>query len=170
MDYKIVDSIDELPEFDKTLPIFSDIETEQLYTGFRMIQFYQPETSPTIYIVDIAQMGYELIPYANELTKVKQFCMNHWTVWYNASYDLGTLNISPMMNDIKVDDLFYLMKSAYPSFMEFGLKKVVRRFPETRDLYTDVDEKAGAGLPRQRCRGGCRPARCSIHSPAYRDL
>ncbi len=144
MKYKIVSSVDELPAFDKALPLFSDIETEGLYVGFRMVQFYQPETTPDVYIVDIAQMGYELIEYATQLSKIKRYIMNRWTVWFNASYDLGTLNISPMMNDQPVDDLFYLMKSAYPSFMDFGLKKVVRKFPETRDLYANVDEKAGA--------------------------
>jgi len=60
MEYKIVSSVDELPAFDKALPLFSDIETEGLYVGFRMVQFYQPETTPDVYIVDIAQMGYDL--------------------------------------------------------------------------------------------------------------
>jgi len=143
MDYKIVSSVDELPQFDKELPLFSDIETDGLYTNFRMVQFYQPETTPIIYIVDIAQMGYDLITYANEYAKIKTYVMSMWTVWYG-SYDLGTMNISPMMGGKKVDNLYFLMKSAFPSLMDFKLKALVRRFPHTKNLYEGVDEKIGA--------------------------
>lgn len=112
MEYKIVHSLKELPNFSSDQPIFSDIETDGLYTNFRMIQFYQPQTSPLIYILDIAPMGYDGLQYISDLDNLKDYLNTKWTVWYNASYDLGTLNISPSLNGGRVDDLYYLVKDA----------------------------------------------------------
>jgi len=153
MEYKIINKVSELPSFDKTLPIFSDIETADLYLDFRMVQLYQPQTDPNIYILDIASTGYNESDYNNELINVKDFIMSHHTVWYNASYDLGTLNISPSIVDGQykhmVDDLIYIVKSAYPEFMDFGLKEVVKKLRYTKDLYKDTKEDHGkAGFPK----------------------
>jgi len=148
--YKIVNKISELPNFDLTQPIFSDIETSGLYTNFRMVQFFQPLTSDDVYIVDIAQTGYDINEYETELEEIKKFILSTWTVWYNASYDLGTLNISPMLNGSNVDDLYYLVKTAYAEFNKdgFGLKKVVKKFRHTKDLYSSTMEDHGAkGFP-----------------------
>lgn len=151
LDYKIIHKVSELPNFDKTLPVFSDIETDDLYGPLRMIQFYQPETSPTIYIVDIAPTGYSKEEWKHQLLSIEDFCMSHWTIWYNSSYDLGTMNISPSLGikhpsevtedtkyNSRVDDLFYLVKITYPEFMEFGLKKIVKKLRYTSGLYQGV--------------------------------
>ncbi len=152
MEYEIINKISELPAFDKGLPIFSDIETDGLYGPLRMIQFYQPQTSQTIFIVDIAPTGYDKMEYQHELLSIEDFIMSHHTVWYNSSYDLGTLNISPDMgikhpDEVtkdtkyvkKVDDLFYAMRTGYAEFMEFGLKKVVTKLRYTKDMYKGIN-------------------------------
>ncbi len=145
MEYKIVNSVTDLPEFDKELPILADIETGGLYTNLRMCQFLQPQTSETIYIVDIAPTGYNEDDYQHELQLLKDYIVDHHTVWYNSSYDLGTMDISPD----RVDDLFYAMKSAYPAFQEFGLKKVVKKLRYTQGLYDSTEEDHGSkGYPK----------------------
>jgi len=149
--YIIINSMLDLPKFDKTLPIFSDTETDDLYGPLRMIQFYQPQTDDKVYIVDIAPIGFSEDKYQDELFLIKEFIMEHWTIWFNASYDLGVLNISPSMGvqspdevtmdtkyEHKVDDLLYLVKMAYPEFMEFGLKKIVQKVNSTRGMYEGI--------------------------------
>jgi len=152
MQYEVINKVSELPNFDRELPIFCDIETDDLYGPLRMIQFYQPQTSPTIYIVDIAPFGYNKVDYYYELRQIEDFVMIHHTVWYNSSYDLGSMNISPSMGvkhpdevtkdtkyEHKVDDLFYAVKTAYAEFMEFGLKKIVKKLPYTKGLYDGIN-------------------------------
>ena len=53
------------------------------------------------------------------------------------------------------DDLYYLIKLAFPGFMEFGLKKIIRNFPELKTMYDAVSAKEevkrfklGVGLPQ----------------------
>lgn len=137
MDFKLITSISDLPKFNKDLPIFSDIETDDLYGPLRMIQLYQPETDDNVYVYDLAPIGYNKSLYDDDYQTLKDYLMDLHTVWFNGSYDLGTMNISPN----KTDDLFYAIKSAYPEFMEFGLKKIVTRLKYTQDLYKGIDVK-----------------------------
>lgn len=144
MDIKFIipDSLEELNHFTKDLPTFSDIETDGLYLETRLIQVYQPidlieqvdnEQIQPVYILDT-----DIIP----LEDIKAFIKPLWTVWYNASYDFGTLN----MTTDKFDDLIYLVKTAYP---EFG---ILANKPYTLDksivnmgfgnLYDGLDKKA----------------------------
>ena len=160
MEYKIVNSTKELPKFTKDYPTFCDIETDDLYGPLRMIQFYQPQTSQTIYILDIAPIGFNEQQYKQQIIYIEDLLMSLHTVWYNASYDLGCFNISPSMGakhpkDITststynhiVDDLYYAVKMAYPEFQEFGLKKIVKRLRSTQKLYTNIDvEQAVKGF------------------------
>jgi DNA polymerase-1 len=134
MEYKIVYSLEELPNFTSE-PVFADIETDDLYGPLRMIQLYQPSTDPIVYIYDIAPIGFNRAQYPSIYKALKDFLMPLHTVWYNSSYDLGTMNIAPD----KVDDLFYAVKSAYPEFMEFGLKKIVKKLRYTRDMYLGIN-------------------------------
>lgn len=153
----LIHSTDDLPEFDVNLPIFADIETDGLYTYLRMLQIYQPDLDNTIYLLDIAPIGYKESERLVKEMQIKQLIMKVYTCWYRASYDLGTLNISPSMgamtpDDItkdsvythRVDDLIYAMRSAYPEFMEFGLKKVVTKLPYLRNLYNGIEVKESA--------------------------
>lgn len=139
MDIKFVipHSLEELKHFTTDLPTFSDIETDGLYTNTRLIQLYQPidlmeqesnEQVQEVYILDT-----DIIT----LNDIKDFIKPLWTVWYNASYDFGTLN----MTTDRFDDLFYLTRTAYPEFMEFSLDKTVENIGLGK-LYEGLDKKA----------------------------
>ena len=125
--YKVITSLEEVKHIDPTLPTFADIETEGLYIGVRLVQLYQPDTSEDIYILDT-----DKIP----LQDIKDFIKPLWTVWYNASYDFGTLN----MTTDKFDDLFYLVKTAFPSFQQYNLDLVISRLGYD-SLYEGLDKK-----------------------------
>jgi DNA polymerase I-like protein with 3'-5' exonuclease and polymerase domains len=122
MKVQIVTDIEEI-QISTDLPTFCDIETQGLYINTRLIQFYQPLTSDICYILDLAPIGHDHLTYEERVTAAGQFVKSLHTVWYNASYDLGTLNVVPS----KVDDLFYAVKTAYPEFQEYGLDKVVTK-------------------------------------------
>ena len=137
MKVKIITKVEELPNLLTNEPTFCDIETEQLYVGIRLIQFYQPSTDDTIYIFDVAPLGYSQTNYNSILEQVKNFLKPLHTVWYNSSYDLGTMNI---ITD-KVDDLFYAVKTAYCQFQEFSLDSVVEKLGFGH-LYASLDKKS----------------------------
>jgi len=137
MKVKIITKIEELPKLSTIEPTFCDIETEQLYVGTRLIQFYQPTTDDTIYIFDVAPLGYSQKDYDNILNQVTTYLSDFHTVWYNSSYDLGTLNFITA----KVDDLFYAIKTAYCHFIEFNLDKVVDKLGFGH-LYKSLDKKS----------------------------
>jgi len=124
--YKVIDSLDEIHLRDD-LPTFADIETDGLYTNTRLIQLFQPDTSDIIYIIDTDEI---------DLDEAKNFIKPLWTIWYNCSYDFGTLN----MTTDKFDDCFYLVKSAYPEWQQFSLDVVVSKFGWDK-LYEDLDKK-----------------------------
>ena len=129
--------------FSETEPIFSDIETQGLYINTRLLQLYQPSTDvDTIYLIDFAPIGYSLAKRLELLQEAREFIASHYTVWYNASYDLGTLNISPS----KLDDLFYAVKTAYPEFQQFKLDGVISKLGYSH-YYSGLDkaklQKAG---------------------------
>lgn len=136
MNIKIITDINEMPNFDLDKPIFCDIETHGLYINTRLIQFYQPTTNEDIYIFDVAPMGYDKFKYEETLQAIKDYMKPLWLVFYNASYDLGTLNIVPA----KVDDLFYAVKTSHCQFMEFSLDKVTDKFGYGA-LYEGLDKK-----------------------------
>ena len=127
-EFKVCDSLDEVRHLVNDKPTFSDIETDGLYINTRLVQIYQPDTDPMIYILDT-----DIIP----LHEIKEFIKPLWTVWYNASYDFGTLN----MTTDKFDDLFYLVKTAFPKFQEYSLDKVITRFGYGH-LYEKLNKKA----------------------------
>jgi len=134
---KFHDSVETLPDF-KDKPVFYDIESGGLYTDPRLFQFYCPDIDPDIHIVDIAPTGYDKLYYDLDLAVTCRYVTTIWTIAYNSSYDHGTLNISPE----KTDDLFYLMKSAYPEYQRFGLAEVTSKYPATKGLYDGLDKKA----------------------------
>ena len=145
--YKIVTTLQELPKWDLALPVFADIETEGLYTDIRLIQFYQPETDEQVYILDLAPTGYDINSYQLLVKELKIYLQSLWTAFYNASYDLGTLNISPN----KFDDIYYAVKLAYPEFgtTGFGLKKIVKNLRYTQGMYDSTEEDTGSkGYPK----------------------
>lgn len=135
MKVNLVSSLEDLPTFNTEEPVFCDIETQGLYVGVRLIQFYQPTLEDTIYILDLAPANYDKNTYPLLLTQTKKFMSSLWSVWYNCSYDFGTLNSTTK----KFDDLFYAVKTAYPSFQEYGLDKVVGKFGYTD--YASLNKK-----------------------------
>lgn len=145
--FKIVKTIQELPKWDSASPVFCDIETEGLYTDIRLIQLYQPSTSPDVYILDLAPTGYDKDTYNSLVEELKVYLIDVWSAWYNSSYDLGTLNISPT----KFDDIYYAVKSGYPEFglTGFGLKKIVKKLRYTQGMYDSTQEDHGSkGYPK----------------------
>ncbi len=136
MKIKIITSPSELPSFQLDKPVFCDIETHGLYINVRLIQFYQPEyDEDTVFILDLAPTGYNRLLYDSELTKAKDYMKPLWLVFYNASYDLGTLGIVPA----KLDDLFYSVRTAHWSYMEYKLDKVVVKMG-FGNLYAGLDK------------------------------
>lgn len=109
-------------------PVFMDIETQGLYVDTRLVQLYQPGTYDDVIVLDT-----DII----DLDEIKKFIAPLWSVWYNASYDLGTLN----MSTARIDDILYLVRSAYPEFQEFALDKVLTQL-NFGHLYQGLDKKA----------------------------
>ena len=109
---------------DKNLPIFFDIETEELYYHSSLMQFRHN----TSYLVKTDT--------DSEVDLLKEWLVDKHLVGWNLSYDFGTLDI--VSN--KVDDLFYAVKIAYPQFQEFSLDKVVAKLG-LNHLYEGIDKK-----------------------------
>ncbi len=137
MKVKVIRDIQELPTFDREQPVFCDIETQGLYIRTRLIQFYQPTTDDTIYIFDLAPIGYTKVNYDIVYEELRTVMRDMHLVFYNASYDCGTLNLVPY----KLDDLFYATKTAYCEFQEFGIDKVTIKLG-FGNMYAGLDKKA----------------------------
>ncbi len=126
--FTVIKDLNDLPAFTQGDPTFADIETDGLYINTRLVQLFQPATDPMIYIIDV--------DYVN-LEDVKQLIAPLHTIWYNSSYDLGTLNMSTH----KVDDLLYAVKLAYPEFKRYALDLTTQNL-HMDYLYADIDKKA----------------------------
>jgi len=137
MEYKVIYDLDELPEFNKKVPIFFDIETDGLYVKERLIQLYQVDTGNHIYILDLAP-DKEAKNRDKLIKEFKDKYKDYYFVGYNLSYDLGALEFIPE----RFDDLFYIVKIAYPQFIEFSLDKVVNKMDRLKGLYDGIDKKA----------------------------
>ena len=127
MNFKVIKNLNDLPQFNPEFPTFTDIETEQLYVGVRLVQLYQPDTSDLIYVIDIDDV---------DLDEVKALIRPLWTVWTGASYDFGTLN----MTTEKFDDIMYLARTAYPEWQEYALDEMIAKF-KLHNLYEGLDKK-----------------------------
>jgi len=130
VDYKVVDSFDELPDFDFSKIINSDIETDGLYLYTRLIQLFQPETSPLVWIIDM-----DIID--RTLDEIKAYLKPMWTLWQGCTYDFGTLN----MTTDRFDDTLLLARTAYPEWKEFKLNKIVEKLG-LGWLYEGLDKAA----------------------------
>lgn len=146
INYKVVESLDDLPKFKVDEPIFADIESEGLYVNTRLVQLYQPEeddsTLPNkcpVYILDTDIL---------DLDEIKKFISPLWLVFHGISYDFGTLN----MFTNKFDDTQYLCRTAYPEWgtmaipadlkgsKPFALNTVLHRLGWDK-LYEGLDKK-----------------------------
>ena len=95
-------------------PTFCDTEGGGLYIDIRLIQAYQPATSEDIIFYDTDEINLELC---------KDYIRPLHTVWWNAPYDCGALN----MTSAKIDDLQKAVKIAYPEFQEYALDIVAKK-------------------------------------------
>lgn len=128
MNYKVIESLDELQHIKPELVCFGDIETDGLYINTRLIQIYQPETDDkVVYIIDT-----DII----DLEEAKEFLKPLWIAWHGGSYDMGTLNMTPE----KFDDTLYLARTAYPEWQNFKLDNVISQLGWDK-LYADFDKK-----------------------------
>lgn len=95
-------------------PTFCDTEGGGLYIDIRLIQAYQPTTSEDIIFYDTDEINLDLC---------KNYLRPLHTVWWNAPYDCGALN----MTSAKIDDLQKAVKIAYPEFQEYALDIVAKK-------------------------------------------
>lgn len=151
--YKVITTIEELPEFNPELPVFSDLESDGLYINTRLIQYYQPETSEYVYVLDVDYFGKHTsaAKTQNAIFKalgrkqtirivpeqIKELHSKLWLVWWNGSYDQGTLRFGSK----KVDDLWYMAKIALPSAPEYNLDKITKYLFPKENFYEGLDKK-----------------------------
>ncbi len=115
------------PFTDAETPTFADIETDGLYINCSLIQLRQNGVCHMI-TTDSDE----------EVELIKQSMQPLHLIWWNASYDLGTLNFKETPT---TDDLFYAFKIAYPQLQQFTLDNCVA-FLGYGDLYDGLDKKA----------------------------
>jgi len=140
--YKVIKDTEEmlktLAGFDKTKPLFCDTEGETLYANPRIVQAYQKDGIP--YLFDFDYCDYNIF---------RESFRDFHTVWHNASYDFGTLNLTTR----EFDDTMYLVRMAYPKLpkhpsytSKYGLDNVVHYLVNEK-LYDGLDksnlQKAG---------------------------
>lgn len=163
MEYQVVYTVKDLPEFSPDYPTFCDIETDGLYINTRLIQYYQPQTSKTVYILDCDYFGehtkeaqtQDAIFKALGKTRaikvtredIRELHSKLHLVWWNGSYDQGTLRVPSK----EVDDLWYMAKLALPQLDEFNLDKVTDYLFPGKKFYGGLDKKA---LQKARFRPG----------------
>ncbi len=90
---------------------FCDTETHSLYGEICMFQYVTIGGEP------------KYIEYPDPSYLI-WFIKNHHTVWYNASYDLGTVTHQAgedLGTDIEIDDLFFAARTAYPQLERYSL-------------------------------------------------
>ena len=124
MQYELVDKTAVTDNIDPNKPLFCDIESHGLYLEICLFQMYQE--------------GWKLpvVVRYPELDWLKKVVNTSYTVWYNASYDLGTIEISPY----RYEDLFYAAKTAYPLLDSHALDSVEEYLGI--DVHDDFDKKA----------------------------
>lgn len=111
---KIVEPI-QILDLSTEVPTFCDTEGGGLYIDLRLIQCYQPEVNKE----DVIFYDTDKI----DLETIKLGIKPLHTVWWNAPYDCGALN----MTSAKIDDLQKAVKIAYPEFQEYALDIVAKK-------------------------------------------
>ena len=111
---KIVEPI-QILDLSTEVPTFCDTEGGGLYIDLRLIQCYQPDVnSEDVIFYDTDKI---------DLETIKLGIKPLHTVWWNAPYDCGALN----MTSAKIDDLQKAVKIAYPEFQEYALDIVAKK-------------------------------------------
>lgn len=111
---KIVEPV-QILDLSTEVPTFCDTEGGGLYIDLRLIQCYQPDVnSEDVIFYDTDKI---------DLETIKLGIKPLHTVWWNAPYDCGALN----MTSAKIDDLQKAVKIAYPEFQEYALDIVAKK-------------------------------------------
>ena len=111
---KIVEPV-QILNLSTEVPTFCDTEGGGLYIDLRLIQCYQPDVnSEDVIFYDTDKI---------DLETIKLGIKPLHTVWWNAPYDCGALN----MTSTKIDDLQKAVKIAYPEFQEYALDIVAKK-------------------------------------------
>lgn len=136
--FKVIESIDELPELSVDYPVFADVETQELYIGLRLVQLYQPQTADEVFVID-----------ADCITEaeIEEFIKPLHTIWWGASYDFGTLKYTT----VKFDDLQYASRIAYPAWKSYKLDDVMTQLGYDK-FYGDLDKRT---MQKAGFRKGC---------------
>lgn len=122
--YLMTDTVAVTINIDPEKPLFCDIETHGLYLEVCLFQMYQEGwTHP------------QIVRYP-DVQWLKDLINTNYTVWYNASYDLGTLEISPY----RYEDLYYAAKTAFPLLDSHALDSVEEYLGI--DVHDGFDKKA----------------------------
>jgi len=154
MNYKVITTVAELPKFNPDLPIFCDCESDGLYVNTRLIQYYQPETSEDVYVLDVDYFGehttdastqnamFKALGKTKEIKvtreQIKELHKDLWLVWKNGSYDQGLLRFGSK----KVDDVEWMAKIAFPKLGVYALDDIVNYMFPGKNFYKGLDKKA----------------------------
>lgn len=154
MKFKVIYKVSELPKFDPDLPIFCDCESDGLYVNTRLIQYYQPEVSEFVYILDVDYFGkhtthsvtqnavFKALGKTKEIKvteeEIKELHSKLWLVWKNGSYDQGLLRFGSN----KVDDIEWMAKIAFPRLGTYTLDAIVDYMFPNRGFYEGLNKKA----------------------------
>lgn len=122
-------------EVDPDKPLFCDIETHGLYLEVCLFQMYQDGWRKPL-----------IIEYP-DVEWMREVIAKSYTVWYNASYDLGTLEISPY----RYEDLYYAAKTAYPLLDSHALDSVEEHLGITcHDFIASITSHLGVTYPNKK--------------------
>lgn len=105
---------------DPSKPLFCDSETDGIGGEIRLLQILQDDYC---FIFDFA--------YLNE--DIKRHLTKYHTIWANASYDLGILDLVTEV----IDDVQLLARNAYPNLSKFGVKDLIKLVD--KDFYKGID-------------------------------
>jgi DNA polymerase I-like protein with 3'-5' exonuclease and polymerase domains len=133
VDYTIIQNLQDL-DIDSSKPCFCDTETDGLYGDILLFQVCQDSK---VYII------HNPCP-----TELIEWVCEHWTVWYNASYDLaciyhnsGKAVPTKLFSCVeRVDDLLYMAKQTFLGLDKYSLDNVMEYVGIP--LYSNIDKKA----------------------------
>lgn len=133
VNYTILQKIENL-QINPKNPVFCDTETDGLYGKILLFQVCQ---NSKVYII-----------HNPDPTKLLEWICEHWTIWYNASYDLACIYHNSerclpthLYSCVeKLDDLLYLAKQTFLGLDKYSLDNVMEYVGIP--LYFDIDKKA----------------------------
>ena len=131
IEYELITTVQEvvdiLPRIDKDIPLYIDIETEGLFINLVTIAVYQEHWEKPVVVLDDGVCATVLLANIEDC----------WWVAHNATYELGTLRMSPRA----IDDTMLLAGYAYPEWRERSLDVVTEKLTTFKGIYATMDKK-----------------------------